>query len=221
MNSPQLLGTLTAVICCVSPVAVADVFSFTGLNLAIPDGQPAGISDVETISSGISQLESVQVNLNITGNFNGDLYCYLEYNSALAVLLNRPGRTVSNSFGYDDSGFNVTLSDDAANGNIHVYRNVVTPTPGSPLTGVWQPDGRTTSPDHVLDTDPSAAPLGVFAGMSASGTWTLFIADLSPGGTSMLNSWQLIITPVPEPSVLPLAALGLGVVSVLVRRRER
>jgi len=86
---------------------------------------------------------------------------------------------------------------------------------------VWQPDGRTTSPDHVLDTDPSAAPLGVFAGMSASGTWTLFIADLSPGGTSMLNSWQLIITPVPEPSVLPLAALGLGVVSVLVRRRER
>lgn len=113
------------------------------------------------------------------------------------------------------------MSDSAVNGNIHTYRSVATPAAGTPLTGVWQPDGRTNSPASVLDSDPSVAGLGVFDGMSASGTWTLFLADLSPGGTSVLNDWQLIITPVPEPSVFALAALGLGVVSVLVRRREK
>lgn len=95
MNTRKLLVTLAAVAWGASPVAAVEVFSFTNLNLGIPDGQAAGVSDVETITSGISQLGSVQVSLNLTGNFNGDLYCYLEYNSALAVLLNRPGRTAT------------------------------------------------------------------------------------------------------------------------------
>jgi hypothetical protein len=62
----------------------------------------------------------------------------------------------------------------------------------------------------VLDTDPGTAGLSVFDSLNASGSWTLFIADLSPGGTSELVSWQLIIDPVPEPSVLALTVLGLA-----------
>jgi len=220
MKTPKSLAVLMALAGCVSQVAVAEVFSFTN-NLSIPDGQPAGVSDVETVTSGIAQIGSVQVVLNIVGNFNGDLFCYLRYDNALAVLLNRPGRTADNPFGYADSGLSITLSDSATNGNLHTYQGVVVPATGSPLTGIWQPDGRTTSPASVLDTDPSTAGLSVFDSLNASGTWTLFIADLSPGGTSELASWQLIVSPVPEPSVLSLEVLGLVAVSAVVWSRKQ
>ena len=218
MNTPKLIAALVALTVCASRLALAEVFAFTNLNLAIPDGQPAGISDVETIASGITQIGSVQVSLNITGNFNGDLYGYLQHDGALSVLLNRSGRTLGNPFGYADSGYNITLSDLATNGNIHTYETVLTPAAGLPLTGVWQPDGRTNSPATVLDTNPSTAGLSLFDSMSGSGTWTLFLADLSPGGTSELGSWALTISPVPEPSALALGILGLGAISLLVRR---
>ena len=216
MNTPKFLAAFVALTVCAGRIAVADVFSFSNLDLTIPDGQPAGISDVETIASGISQIGSVQVSLNIAGNFNGDLYCYLEYNDTLSILLNRPGRTAGNPFGYADSGFNITLSDSAANGNIHTYEMVLTPAAGSQLTGVWQPDGRTSSPASVVDTDPSTAGLSLFDGMNPNGDWTLFIADMSPGGDSTLMDWQLTIDPVPEPPVA--ALLGLGVVAAYIRR---
>lgn len=200
-------------------IAVADVFSFTN-TLPIPDGNAAGMCDVETLPSGISQIGSVLVQLNIRGDFNGDLYCYLKHGNALSVLLNRPGRTSSNPFGYADSGLNITLNDFALNGNVHNYGVVQTPAAGLPLTGAWQPDGRTTIPFDVLDSDVSMAGLNVFQNLNASGSWTLFVADLSSGGTSVLNSWQLIIEPVPEPSAFALAVLGLGLTISSLRNKE-
>lgn len=217
MNTLKFLAALTLVAGSAVPIAVADVFSFTN-NLPIPDGQPAGISDVEAVSASFSQIGSVQILLDIAGNFNGDLYCYLKHDSTLTVLLNRCGRTADNPFGYADSGFNIILSDSATDGNIHTYAGVVTLADGSPLTGIWQPDGRLTSPASVLATDPSTAGLSVLDSLDASGEWTLFIADLSPGGASVLNGWQLIINPVPEPSALVLEVLGLGLLSVCARK---
>jgi len=205
--------------CSAARLSAIEVYSFNNINAVLPDGQPAGYSDVRVISSSIPQIGSVQVNLNIVGNYNGDLYCYLQHSSGLSVLLNRVGRTSSDGFGYDDAGFNVTLSDSAANGNIHTYRNVFVPPGGSGLSGFWQPDGRLISPMTVVDTDPVNAQLNVFNGLDASGTWTLFLSDNSSGGNNLLNSWQLIITPVPEPSAVSLLALGLGVVCVKARRR--
>jgi subtilisin-like proprotein convertase family protein len=203
----------------VASAAAADVYSFT-VNQVIPDGQPAGFSDTHAIVSGISQIGSVQVGLNIVGNYNGDIYCYLQHGSALSVLLNRTGRTAGNSFGYDDGGFNIALSDSAVNGNIHTYRNVTVPPGNGVLTGVWQPDGRYVNPATVLDTDLVTAPLSVFNGMDPNGTWTLFVADMSSGGVSVLNGWQLTITQIPEPTILTFTALGLGAV-LLARRRNR
>ena len=220
MNTAKLLTALVLGVIVASPRGVADIFSFTN-NLVIPDGQGSGVSDVETIASSVSQIHSVWVSLNIAGEFNGDLYCYLQHGNALSVLLNRPGRATNNPFGYADSGFNITLLDLATNGNIHNYQGLFVPPAGSPLTGVWQPDGRTNSPASVLDTDPSVAGLSVFDGLSASGEWTLFLADLSLGGTSQLLSWQLIIDPVPEPSVAVLGVLGLGAMTAFVRNRKR
>jgi subtilisin-like proprotein convertase family protein len=198
-------------------ISHAETFSFSNLNRPIPDGQGAGVADFETTSSTNHQISAVQVSLNISGNFNGDLYCYLQHGTAVSVLLNRPGRSASNPDGYADSGFLITLSDSASNGDIHNYQNTVTL--GSPLTGLWQPDGRAIDPGSVLDTDPRTAMLNSFNGLDANGNWTLFLADLSAGGLSTLNSWQLVVNPLPEPS--PGCLVILGALLGLVRRRIR
>ncbi len=216
MNTIKTLVTLVALACCGGQVP-GEVFTFANLNMDIPDGQPAGVADFQTIPSSFHQIASVEVSLDISGNFNGDLYCYLTHGSGFAVLLNRPGRTASNLDGYDDCGFQITLSDTGWNGDIHNYRGALTPPSGSPLTGTWQPDARNVSPATVLDTDPRTARLSSFNGLDANGTWTLFVADLASGGTSVLNGWQLVI--IPEPSSGALTLFGAPLAILLARWR--
>jgi len=168
-------------------------YTFT-TNRMLPDGNVSGLSDVRILNSAIANITSVMVGLKITGNFNGDLYGYLVYSNGFTVLLNRPGKTASNPFGYADSGFNVTFQDAAPNGDIHLYETNTIPASGSPLTGTWQPDGRNVDPASVLDTSPRTAALTSFNGLNAAGAWTLFLADLESGGTNELTQWSLTIT---------------------------
>src|SRR2546426_5405996 len=162
-------------------------------SLAIADGSASGVSDVRSLNSAVTAIGNFTVFLNISGEFNGDLYAYLRHDSGFSILLNRPGRTADSPSGYGDSGFNITLSDFATR-DIHSYGAVVTPATGSPLTGAWQPDGRNVDPSLVLDSTARTATLSSFAGLSASGDWTLFLADMQSGGTSALESWSLQVT---------------------------
>jgi hypothetical protein len=183
-----------------------------GVNTAIPDGNPVGIAVSQTFSNPFNGfITGVNVDLNLTGGFNGDLYGYLAYqdangDTATEILLNRVGTSPSNPFGSSGSGFDVTLSDSGTvNGSIH---NAA----GNP-TGTWLADSA-----NMLN--------GTFGGLSAQGTWTLFLADLSVGGgTETLNSWGLQITAVPEPAQTGLLAAGgmlaLLALRLLDRRRRR
>jgi subtilisin-like proprotein convertase family protein len=189
-------------------------FTFS-VNQAIPDGNVLGMTLATNLSITGGNISSVTVGLDITGGFNGDLYAYLAGpNGGFAVLLNRVG--VSNNataFGYSDGGFNVTFSDAAAN-SIQYYQNYTNPAGGRVL-GSWQPEGITIDP---LTNNPTAffgapqnAMLGSFAGTDPNGTWTLFVADMSAGGTGTIVSWNLDVVTVPEPQVwmLGLACLAL------------
>ncbi|MGO9204210.1 MAG: MBG domain-containing protein [Limisphaerales bacterium] len=186
---------------------VAQTNTFTGINLAIPAGNPAGVTDSRTITSGIAHITSLRVRLQITGDFNGDLYCYLQHQSGLTngltVLLNRTGRTAHNPYGYSDCGFNVAFSDSANTNDIHNYQWVTTPPKGLPLTGTWQPDARYIDPTQVEDTSLRTTFLREFNGLSAQGVWVLFVAGMEYGSTNVLNSWALEITGQPPavPSV--------------------
>src|SRR2546426_2405484 len=187
------LGVALLVVCPGTPRAqVFETYDFITLavsaRLPIPDGDAAGVSDVRTITSVITQISSITVSLDISGEFNGDLYASLRHDSGFSVLLNRPGRTSLSPAGYGDSGLNVTLSDGAANGDIHLYRTVLAPEAGSPLTGEWQSDGRNVDPGLVLDTSPRTAGLDVFNGLNANGEWMLFVADLQSCGANTLQS---------------------------------
>lgn len=168
---------------------------FSDLYKLIPDGTASGLSDVRVVSSSIATLSSVRIQLRIDGQFNGDLYGYVRHTTAqstnFCVLLNRAGKTTLSPFGYDDSGLDVLFDDAALNGDIHLYQTEVVPLPNSPLTGIWQPDGRNDRPFTVLDETPRTTTLGSFAGSPASGEWTLFLADLESGGTNVLVSWAL------------------------------
>ncbi len=172
--------------------------SFGNLNTPIPDGNPTGMIDIQTVSSAITKLSSLRVSLCVAGEFNGDLYGYLRHVQGgvtnFCILLNRVGRTASDPWGYADCGFNILFDDAAPQGDIHTYQTTINPPAGTPLTGVWQPDGRAVDPSLVLDTTPRTTYLSSFTNSNPSGEWTLFLADMSYGSTNMLVSWGLLFT---------------------------
>ena len=179
-----------------APAQTTNKFSFQNLNLAIPDGSGSGLSSTTNLTSTVGSLSAARVRLTMAGEFNGDLYAYLRHvtpgGTNIVVLLNRPGRSATNSHGYDGAGLDVTLDDSAVN-DIHLYGNITNLPAGSPLVGRWQPDGRKISPTVVLDTSARNTSLNSFSSMTASGDWTLFVADVEPGGTNMLTGWELEI----------------------------
>jgi subtilisin-like proprotein convertase family protein len=199
--------------------AQAGLYTYNyGVNAAIPDNSIIGITDSHTLSGLDGPIADIQVTLNISGGYNGDLYGYLRLgDSPLVVLINRVGVTSGNPDGYANSGFLVTLTADSAASDIHFYQNY-TPVYNSSgqLTGTWQADGR-TSP---LDT--ARGSLSYFDGLNANDTWTLFFADRSTGDQSTLIGWSLAITTVPEPVNVALISFGaLAALLKLVSWRRR
>jgi len=192
-----------------------------GVNQSIPDGSASGLALSTNLSGIFGSVSQVTVGLDIGGGYNGDLYAYLAGpNGGFAVLLNRVGTTNGNSFGYSDSGFNITLDDSGGNNNVHYYQNFVLPV--GALTGTWASDGENIDPNSGLTgTAASTATLASMDGTDPNGTWTLYIADLSGGGQSTLLNWTLNITAVPEPGTWAMGMVGgiLMLIGVNLRRK--
>ena len=210
MKTKLFLAGLTGLLCLTSAASAALLNYGSGtLNATIPNGNVNGYQNTLTLSglgSDANVITDVDVKLHLSGGFNGDLYVYLSHSSGFSVLLNRTGRTAGDSFGYGDAGFNITLSDGAGT-DIHNYGG----NGGNQLTGVWQPDARNVDPATVTDASTRSAYLNAFNTLDPNGAWTLYVADLSGGGDpSVLVSWELDITAVPEPATVALGVFGLA-----------
>ena len=207
-------------------VASAAVFSASWnsgfiAGTTIPDGSAAGWSDVRSLPIPADHVVTdVNLSISLSGGFNGDLYAYLTHPNSpgVAVLLNRPGRTAGNPFGYSDSVLTITLDDAAPNGDTHTYQSATGYATLISNGSAWQPDGRTASPFLVNGTEPRPAMLSTFNNIAPSNTgWTLFIADLTSGDISTIASWSLTVTTVPEPGTSVITALAGA---LLLRRRR-
>lgn len=176
---------------------------YTPTSGLIPDNNPSGWTDTRTISgySGYT-VTDVNVVLNISGGWNGDLYGYLVHDSGFAVLLDRVGKTITQPFGYSNSGFSITL-DDSASPPINTVGSYSS---SAPVVGTYASQGGT---------------LSSFNGTPVNGSWTLFLADLSFGDMSTVDNWSLVITAVPEPTTWAALIFGGLFGAVQVARRFR
>lgn len=194
--------------------SAATIMTDWTVNAAVPDNSPTGLVDTRVISgSAILGITSVEVRLEFSGGWNGDLYAYLAHDSGFSVLLNRPGRTALNSLGAGSSGMVVTLSDVAG---IDIHTGLAS---SGFATGTYQPDARAVDPGLALDTSPRGSFLSNFNGLAANGPWTLFVSDHEAADQSTLVGWGLTIHgAVPEPSRTLLLMIGFG--GVILRRRN-
>jgi hypothetical protein len=194
--------------------APAGVYFYDGAPSIIPDGNLSGVWSSITVTGETASLAHVTATLNVSGGYNGDLYAYLNFGGRLVPLLNRIGVSGGNPFGSAGAGMNATLSDRAA-GNIHAAGNGY-------LSGTYRADGQDISPlsgPASFSANGGSLTLdGTFGNLDPNGVWTLFIADVvSSGDPSLLNSWSLNITVVPEPGV---TVLALGAILAGMRARR-
>lgn len=201
-TSSILAATALAATVAQSSVIQRD-YSFSGLNLDIPDGSLSGLVNRQSLDGPDGALiRSLEIELQLAGTgtdgaWNGDFYVTLQHDTGFAVLLNRVGRSISSPLGFSDNGLSIRLSDTGS--DVHTYRDPSSAPLSSMLTGLWGTDGRAADPFHVLDTTPRSALLSSFNGLSLDGDWSLFVMDAESGATARLSSWGLsMILDLPE-----------------------
>ncbi|MFM2081912.1 MAG: hypothetical protein RL380_603 [Verrucomicrobiota bacterium] len=209
------LLTLTAALALALTARATIVINDTWtVNQSIPDGSAVGTTAAQTFSGlDASSINGVEVSFTTTGGYNGDLYGYLVLrdangNATSALLLNRVGTTGSDPFGSDGSGFNhITLSDA---GMIDIHS--VNPGSGNAVgTGTYLAD-QSLGANSLNST---------YAGSTANGTWTLFLADLSGGEQATLVSWGLTVSVVPEPVTWALGIFSVLLAAAWIRHQRR
>jgi hypothetical protein len=228
MKKRLLLGALCAAALPASAIEVTEPTQTWSMGYTVgDDGNTAGPFGIEVAGSEIQAITRLEVGLSFSGvpqsaddpgGFAGDLVVtlarVLDVGGTPVIttshLLNRIGvGTVSGgTFGFDYGSVNVTLSEDAAGGDIHTAAGSLV---SRVLTGSFEPDGRALATGNARDFR-----LSVFNGQPADGTWQLYVTDMSSGGQMRLDSWSLTLTgdnQVPEASTWAAGAALLGLVA--------
>lgn len=189
------------------------------VNAAIPDANPSGFVNNQTIGL-TTQGNNLPANpiissvlgvtLSLSGGWNGDLYAYLRYDNGsggvgFTTLLNRVGTGPGNPIGSTVAGFNNIFLTAGTGADIHSVAN-----PAANTTYQVDQTGSSTSFSSFVGLDPTA------------GTWSIFFADLSGNHVSTLNSWGLSLEVVPEPTNVALGIFaGMGGLVGIIRWRMK
>ena len=134
--------------------------------VAIPDDNATGVSSTITVPS-TANLIDLDIDIDISHTYVGDLSITIEHGGVSAVILDRPGVPATN-FGcdqddilaiFDDEG-TVAAETSCSNGGVAINGNVI--------------------PNNILS---------VFDGMDPTGVWTITVADGEGIDTGTLNAW--------------------------------
>ncbi|WP_193213937.1 PEP-CTERM sorting domain-containing protein [Luteolibacter marinus] len=214
----RFLLTLTLAAIAPATGAVSTYSNSWTVNTTLADNDPAGwASSVFINDVPFEQIGTLEVDLVISGGWNGDLYAYVTHKNGFSVLLNRIGATSLDGAGSSSSGMNVTFSSSATE-DIHTYAAGVF---SGSLSGIFLPDGREADPMAVTQFTPQTALLSSFHGQEANGLWTLFVADMAHGDLSTVVSWGITITEVPEPARVLAAGIPVLLGTALLGHRRR
>nr|WP_276207535.1 S8 family serine peptidase [Wenzhouxiangella sp. XN201] len=143
-------------------------------NVAIPDGDTAGVSD----SLSVTPSENiVDVNLYLRGDHDwvGDLVFSLTHpdSSTQAIVVDQPGVT-NGGFGCSADDFDLWLDDEGTDGPVE--------------------DQCGGSPPALFGNPTPNEALSVFDGLASDGTWTLNAADVAGDFSGTLAEWCLEIS---------------------------
>ena len=170
----------------IAGVCYGDVCDSPASPLAIPDNNPAGVSDT-IVRADPGTITDLRVCLRVTHPFAGDISASLTHvdTGTTVTLVNRPGEPATAS-GCDGADI-LAILDDAGATAIEDECSAGTPT----IEGGFTPD----------------APLSAFDGEAIAGDWRLTVVDGASAFTGSLISWSLMAvvdpsgtTPTPTPA---------------------
>jgi subtilisin-like proprotein convertase family protein len=187
-------------------LAQATTYTTTDSPVAIPDytGTFNACQNI-VIPSGAGTIGDLDIRTAITHPWVGDLTIRLQSpgGASTLMLMNRPGRTgsgVGRSANFA-SATPITFNDAAPSGR---SAETIGEDPVGTVCDTSTVVGQTCGPDNYIPApDPTDTPiaglgtnLAQFNGLSASGTWTLCVADsFSPDTEGTLESWSMLVTP--------------------------
>jgi subtilisin-like proprotein convertase family protein len=144
--------------------------NYAGAGGAIPDAGLGTFSNTLAVGD-FGPVGDVDVNLQITHTWVGDLQVDLTHGATTVRVVDRPGEPVIGAFGCSTDNFAaVTLDDEAGGGAIENQC-------AANLAGDFTPNN----------------PLSAFDGAEKNGNWTLTVTDLGGGDTGSVNSWSIDI----------------------------
>lgn len=154
---------------------LADQVVCSAPGLAIPDNNPAGVSDSLSYQGNVT-LTDLNVSLSTSHTWVGDLVYTLTHQNTgtQAVIYDRPG-VPGSTFGCSGNNIAATIDDEGTDGDVESTCLVDPAIEGSLVGG--------DPPDTTL--------LSAFDGENLAGTWTLQVSDNAGGDLGTLDAWCL------------------------------
>lgn len=155
-----------------------------GANIPIPDNNPAGVDDTQTVAE-FGTITDVNVTLNGTHTYMGDLIFTLTHNATSVDLISEPNNGGGTCSGNDF--VNLVFNDEPA---------------GAPGTSAQATCASGTNPAQAYQANghyTPAEPLSALDSGEINGVWTLNASDHAGADTGTIADWCVIIEYEPAP----------------------